>query len=225
MNAPAFAPLVLFDLDGTLVDSSGDLTAAANQLRADLDLEPIPAAQVRNAISGGTLAILAASFPELSEDQREPLAEAYIEAYRDQIGRNNVLFDGIEQVLETLEAAGVRWGIVSNKRESLAQLVIERMGLSSRCAVLIGGDTTPRSKPDPLPVLTACERLGVDPQAAVFVGDDLRDVQAGRAAGCSTVAVAWGFQPADTDYESYGADWVALAPHELLLPGVLASRE
>ncbi len=224
MNSSTIAPLVLFDLDGTLVDSSGDLCAAANKLRAELDLPPVPVEQVRCAISSGTVTILAAALPELSPEQRLRLAEPYIEVYRDLIGQNDVLFNGIQDVLAAIENAGSRWGIVSNKRESLTQLVADRLGLSPRCAVLIGGDTTPRPKPDPLPVLIACERVGIAPSVVVFIGDDLRDVQAGNAAGCSTVAVAWGFQPADTDYTTFGANHIAFTPHELLLPGVLAAR-
>lgn len=217
----SIAPLVLFDLDGTLVDSSGDLAAAANAVRVSLDLEPVPASRVRNAISGGSVAILAAAIPELTPDQHLPLVEAFLEEYRANIGRHDALFDGIDQVLETIEAAGSRWGIVSNKPEALARLVVERIGLAPRCAVLIGGDTTPRPKPDPLPLFTACARVSADPAKAVFVGDDLRDVQAGRAAACATVAAAWGFQPADTDYAAWNADRIAHAPLELLQAGVL----
>ncbi len=219
----SIAPLVLFDLDGTLVDSSGDLAAAANAVRADLDMEPVPASQVRNAISGGSLTILAAAIPELTPDQRLPLVDAFLEEYRRNIGRYDVLFDGIAQVLDAIEAAGSRWGIVSNKRESLSRLVVERIGLAPRCAVLIGGDTTPRPKPDPLPLFTACARVGADPAQTVFVGDDLRDVLAGRAAACATVAAAWGFQPAQTDYAAWNADRIARAPLDLLQSGALAS--
>lgn len=217
----SIAPLVLFDLDGTLVDSSGDLAAAANAVRASLDLEPVPATRVRNAISGGSVAILAAAIPELTSEQHLPLVEAFLEEYRANIGCRDTLFDGIGQVLDTIEAAGSRWGIVSNKPESLSRLVVERLGLAPRCVVLIGGDTTPRPKPDPLPLFTACARVGADPAQTVFVGDDLRDVLAGRAAACATVAAAWGFQPADTDYMAWNADRIARAPLELLQPGVL----
>lgn len=217
------APLVLFDLDGTLVDSSGDLAAAANAIRADLDLGPVPVAQVRNAISGGSRTMLAAAIPELTPEQHLPLIDAFLEEYRRNLGRYDVLFDGIAQVLEAIEAAGSRWGIVSNKAESLARLVVERIGLAPRCAVLIGGDTTPRPKPDPLPLFTACAQLGADPARTVFIGDDLRDVMAGRAAACATVAATWGFQPADTNYAAWNADRIARSPLELLQPGVLAS--
>ncbi len=210
------APAVLFDLDGTLVDSSGDLTAAVNALRQTLGLAAVPVAQVRQGISSGSRAILALGLPELEPDAREAFVEPFLLSYRDMIGRHDAVFDGIAAVLETIESNGSCWGVVTNKREDLARIVLDRLDLSARCAVLIGGDTLARHKPDPLPVVTACERVGVDPRSAVFVGDDPRDVAAGRAAGTRTVAVRWGFHPADSDPSTWGADWVIDAPGQLL---------
>ncbi|HET9047821.1 MAG TPA: phosphoglycolate phosphatase [Chiayiivirga sp.] len=210
------AAAILFDLDGTLVDSSGDLTAAINVVRADLGLAPVPVEQVRTAISSGSRAILSLGLPELEAQEREVRVEQFLRVYQALIGEHDGLFPGIDAVLEALESAGSRWGVVTNKREDLARIVLDRLGLSQRCAVLIGGNTLARNKPDPLPVVTACERLGVSPQAAVFVGDDARDVAAGRAAGSTTVAVRWGFHPSDSDPAGWGADWVIDRPDQLL---------
>ena len=222
--APAsqIAPLVLFDLDGTLADSAIDLAAAVNDVRAGLALAAVPVEQVRTAISAGALAILTLGLPELSEAERRAQVESFLAHYIERIGHGGGLFDGIAELLTLIEDAGSRWGVVTNKREDLARRVIDRLGLRERCAVLIGGDTLARCKPDPLPVLTACERVGVEPQYSVFIGDDLRDVQAGRAAGCRTIAVRWGFHPADDDPARWGADLVVDAPEALLRAGALA---
>lgn len=214
-QARPIAPAILFDLDGTLADSASDLLAAVNDVRRDLGLASISIAHIRETISGGARAILAGGLPELSERQREAHVDALLEAYRGHIGRHGGLFSGIAEVLDQIEAAGSRWGVVTNKREDLAQIVLERLALSTRCAVLIGGDTLARNKPDPLPVTTACQRLGVAASSAVYVGDDPRDVTAGRAAGTRTVAVRWGFHPSTTDPESWGADVVIDTPAQL----------
>lgn len=213
--------LALFDLDGTLVDSSADLAAAVNEVRATLALAPVPVAQVRCAISAGARAILAHGIPELPEAQRDARLEAFLDFYRTGIGRHGGLFDGIAQVLAQLEAAGSRWGVVTNKREDLARIVLDRLALSARCAVLIGGDTLARCKPDPLPVVTACERVDVPPSHAVFVGDDARDIAAGRGAGTRTIAVRWGFHAGDDDPATWGADGVIDTPADLLREGML----
>ena len=215
------APLVLFDLDGTLVDSVGDLGAALNDVRASLGLAPVTLERVRTAISSGARAILGQGLPELVESEREAQREAFLDCYRARIGENDRLFPGIAEVLVSIEAAGSRWGVVTNKREDLARRVVERLALDSRCAILIGGDTLARCKPDPLPVLTACERVGVLPSRSVFVGDDARDVAAGRGAGARTIAVRWGFHMAGDDPAGWGADVVADAPADLLRDGAL----
>lgn len=221
--APAMAPLVLFDLDGTLVDSAIDLAAAVNDVRAELALPAVPVEQVRGAISAGARAILTLGLPELPEDDRYACVESFLAFYIQRIGHGGGLFDGIADLLALIEDAGSRWGVVTNKREDLAHRVMDQLGLSGRCAVLIGGDTLERCKPDPLPVLTACQRVGVAPQHTVFIGDDQRDVQAGRAAGCRTIAVRWGFHPAGDDPDFWGADLVVGAPIELLRAGALAT--
>ncbi len=216
MSGDALLPAILFDLDGTLVDSAGDLTAAVNDVRADLGFAPVPVAQVREAISAGARAILARGLPELSERERETRIDALLESYRGHIGRHGGLFPGIAEVLARIETAGSRWGVVTNKREGLARIVLDRLDLASRSAVLIGGDTLARHKPDPLPVLAACAELGVTTRQAVFIGDDPRDVAAGRGAGTRVLAVRWGFHAAEDDPSGWGADAVLDAPAELL---------
>lgn len=214
-------PLALFDLDGTLVDSAADLAAAVNDVRGSLALAPIPVAQVRGAISVGARAILASGIPECSEVERDARLDDFLDAYRIRIGRHGGLFDGIAPVLDQLETTGSRWGVVTNKREDLARIVLDRLDLSARCAVLIGGDTLSRCKPDPMPVVFACERVGVLPSRSIFAGDDARDIIAGRGAGVRTIAVRWGFHAADDDPAHWGADVVVDAPGDLLRHGAL----
>ena len=220
----AIAPAVLFDLDGTLVDSAGDLTAAVNALREGFGWAPQPVDMVRPAISVGALAILARGLPELAEAERAKRLDDFLEAYRERIGLHGGLFPGIAQALAAIEQAGAAWGVVTNKRESLARIVLERLDLASRCAVLIGGDTLARCKPDPMPVREACARIGVTPAQAVFVGDDARDIAAGRAAGTRTLAVAWGFHAAGDEPAHWNADAVLQTPADLLRDGMLAAR-
>lgn len=223
VSTAALLPLALFDLDGTLVDSAADLAAAVNDVRAQLDMDAVPVSQVRGAISAGGRAIMAFGIPELSDAERDLRLDAFLGFYRDRIGRHGGLFPGIAQVLGQLEAAGSRWGVVTNKREDLARIVLDRLDLSARCAVLIGGDTLARCKPDPLPVVTACERLGVPPPQAAFVGDDARDIAAGRSAGTRSIAVRWGFNLPEDDPAGWGADIVVAVPADLLHAGVLAA--
>lgn len=225
MNRPVLriAPLVLFDLDGTLVDSVGDLTAALNDVRLRLGLAVVPQAQVRSAISRGARAILGDGLPEVPELEREAQREVFLACYRERIGENDRLFPGIAEVLDAIESCGSRWGIVTNKREDLARRVTQCLGLDRRSAILIGGDTLARCKPDPLPVTTACERLGVAPPLTVFVGDDRRDIEAGRGAGTRTLAVRWGFHSATDDPAGWGADAVVDQPLDLLGDGILGT--
>ena len=221
MSGGKLAPAILFDLDGTLIDSSGDLGVALNEVRAGLGLAPIPTSQIRNTISGGARAILARGLPELGEEGRLAQGDALLEAYRIHIGRHSGLFPGISEVLSGIEQAGSRWGVVTNKREDLARLVLERLALDRRSAVLIGGDTLSRHKPDPLPVQVACERMGVRPEHAVYIGDDPRDIAAGRGAGTRVIAVRWGFHEPDNDPAGWGADAVLDRPGALLAACVL----
>lgn len=217
------APLVLFDLDGTLVDSVGDLTTALNDVRARFSLAPVALAQVRTAISSGARAILGQGLPELSDAEREAQRDVFLAFYRERIGESDRLFPGIAAVLAAIDEAGSRWGVVTNKREDLARRVVERLDLGARCAILIGGDTLARCKPDPLPVVTACQRLGVACDRSVFIGDDRRDIEAGRSAGTRTLAVRWGFHADVDDPAGWGADAVVDEPIHLLGAGVLSA--
>ena len=216
------APLVLFDLDGTLVDSAVDLLNALNVILVREERAPVVLAQLRPVVSKGGRAMLGVGFPDLTADQRERYLQPFLDVYADALAHHSTPFDGIAQVLSAIEAAGSRWGIVTNKPVYLAEGVVATMGWSQRCAVMLGGDSLPRKKPDPDQLLHACDRLRVAPEQCVYVGDDERDIVAARHAGMRSVAALWGYRLDDDDPLAWGADRSADAPRDLLHPGMLS---
>jgi phosphoglycolate phosphatase len=218
MTAAGFPALVLFDLDGTLLDSAPDFVATIDVLRAQRDEGAMPAAALRPHVSRGARAMLAAAFPQLGEAEREALVPPFLAIYREQLARHGAPFDGVEALLSAIEASGSRWGIVTNKPESLARALLPLLGWEARCAVLVGGDTLPARKPDPLPLLHAAQALGVAPRDCAYVGDDERDIIAARAAGMPAVVALWGYRPGDDDPATWQGDALAETPRELLDP-------
>lgn len=207
---------VLFDLDGTLLDSAPDMLATANRLRDAQGLEPMTLAQIRPHVSKGSRAMLAAAFPQLETAAREAMVPLFLETYLQELGRHSVLFDDIETMLTALEADGAAWGIVTNKPEYLAREILPQLGWEARCAVLIGGDTLAEKKPHPLPLLVAAERMGFAAGDCVYVGDDERDIEAARAAGMPSIAVLWGYRQDHEEPAEWGADVVLATPSDLL---------
>jgi N-acetyl-D-muramate 6-phosphate phosphatase len=206
---------VLFDLDGTLADTAPDLAAAMNRVRAGHGLAATPYELLRPVASAGARGLIGASFGLKPEDEGyNDLRDAFLNTYEAYIAVESSLFDGIEALLATLEKAGLSWGIVTNKAARFTDRLVPQIGLQ-RAQCVISGDTTPHSKPHPAPLLEAARRLGVLPQDCWYVGDDLRDIQAGHAAGMVTIAAAWGYcghaEPA-----MWGADALAGTPMELL---------
>ena len=210
-----FPRCVLFDLDGTLLDSAPDMAATLNRMRAARGAPAMPLAEVRPHVSRGARAMSAAAFPELGGEVPPEVVKEFLGIYAEELGRHGAAFDGIEAMLAALEADGARWGIVTNKPEYLARALMPSLGWEQRCGALVGGDTLAERKPHPLPALTACAQLDVDPRAAIFVGDDPRDIDCGRAAGCRTVAVRWGYTDI-ADIDSWGADAIIDQPQDLL---------
>jgi phosphoglycolate phosphatase len=208
---------VLFDLDGTLVDSAPDLGEAANDLRARRGLAPLPLSTYRPLTGTGARGMVGAALGvHLGQDGFEPLRDEYLDLYATRMTRLTRVFDAVEPVIDTLDAQGLPWGIVTNKHTRFAEPVVAAAGLAVRSRVLVCGDTTARAKPHPDPLLEAARRLGVDPTRCLYVGDDLRDVQAGRAAGMATVAAGWGYLGEGEPIEAWGADHVADTPASLL---------
>ena len=212
---------VLFDLDGTLVDSAPDLCNAVNRVLADLGRAPVALSRLRQVVSKGGRAMLAVALPDLDADQREPLLAPFLAHYGQALANESLVFEGVAELLAALDARGVAWGIVTNKPEGLARGVVEGFGWTTRCQVLVGGDTLPQRKPDPAPLLFACQRLGVAPADAIYVGDDLRDIQAARAAGIVSVAALWGYREPHEDPSQWGAAHAFDGAGELLASGLL----
>ena len=215
MSGAAAPHAVLFDLDGTLVDTAPDLCNAVNHVLAGLGRPAVPLARLREVVSKGGRAMLAVALPDLDDAARDALLPPFLARYAEALAVDSAPFAGVPALLDALDAHGVRWGVVTNKPEALAKGVVAGLGWASRCAVLVGGDTLPQRKPDPAPLYLACERLGVEPGLTIYVGDDERDVQAARAAGMLSVAALWGYRLPGDDPLRWGADHAAAAPADL----------
>lgn len=201
---------VLFDFDGTLADTAPDLTAAVNQMRHARGLAPAPYEKLRPLASAGARGLIGGAFG-IGPDDREfaAMREEFLANYAANLRVETALFPGIDAVLDDLDARGVRWGIVTNKVARLTDPLVKLMHLDTRAACVVSGDTTPYSKPHPAPLLHAAEALGIDATRVVYVGDDLRDVQAGHAAGMATIAAAYGYCGNIEPPAQWNADFVA----------------
>ncbi len=206
---------VFFDLDGTLVDSAPDLIAAVQALCVELGEPPPDPDAVREVVSAGGRAMLRRGLPDADDAMIERWLPRFLDLYSVNMLEHTRLYEGMAEVLAAFESDGIPWGVVTNKPGWLARPLLQQMGLEARCAAFVSGDCLPVRKPDPAPVLHACALAGVEAQGSVFVGDDLRDVQAGRAAGLVTVAAAWGYLDGG-DPHAWGADLVVAAPRGLL---------
>ncbi|HWS41164.1 MAG TPA: phosphoglycolate phosphatase [Arenimonas sp.] len=217
------APLILFDLDGTLLDSARDLHAAMNILLAEKSELTIDFEEFRPVVSKGARAMLKQSFSLANESERELLLPEFLATYEKGLAEHSIVFDGVNQVLEHIEAQGSQWGIVTNKPYYLAEPLIEKLGWSSRSVILLGGDSLPKRKPEPDQLLFACQKLDIAPEQSVYVGDDERDVIAANRAGMRSIAALWGYRPADDLPDNWGADDLAEYPLQLLEHGLLKS--
>jgi phosphoglycolate phosphatase len=185
---------VLFDLDGTLADSAGDLALAVNRMRAERGLDPVSVATLRPHASAGARGLLGAGMGVTPDDAGYPaLRDTFLAYYAAALDRTTRLFDGVPELIDALEARGLGFGIVTNKAERFTQPVVAALGLDRRAAAIVSGDTTAHPKPHPAPLLHAAQLLGVPPRACVYVGDDLRDVTAGNAAGMATIVAEYGY--------------------------------
>jgi 2-phosphoglycolate phosphatase len=207
---------LLFDLDGTLVDTAPDLLLAANRLRAEHGLRPLLLEQFRPSVSRGGAAMLLVSLPQLGDAARAAELPRFLDFYAEQPCTGSRLFGGMSTVLAIARQRQLRWGVVTNKPEGLARLVLDGLQLLDDCAVLIGGDTLAQRKPHPLPLQEACRRLAAKAASCLYVGDDPRDVESALAAGMPCVAAGWGYFDAAFPPGSWGALSVADSPLDLL---------
>jgi len=206
---------VLFDLDGTLADTAPDLAAATNLLRIERGLEPVPYEVLRAVASAGGRGLIGAAFGLSPEDREYPeLLQGFLDNYQAALAVHSTLFDGVSEVLRGLVEDGMGWGVVTNKHARFTDPLVIQIGLKE-AACVISGDTTPFAKPHPEPLFEAARRLALAPQDCWYVGDDLRDIQAGRAAGMPTVAAAWGYCRME-ELPDWGADCITDTPLQLL---------
>lgn len=207
---------VLFDLDGTLIDSAPDLAGTVNDMRARRGQPAVAYSALRQHAGSGARGMLGVAFGVApGQAGYEALRDEFHDHYATRLLRTTRIFAAASKLLVALDTRGVPWGIVTNKALRFAEPLVAGLGLQ-RCAALVGGDSTPHTKPHPAPLLEAARRMAVPAAACVYVGDDHRDVQAGRAAGMATLAAAWGYLGAAGDAQAWGADTVLSQPDELL---------
>lgn len=200
---------VLFDLDGTLVDTAPDMVAVLQDMQRALDIEPVAYEHARRSVSNGALGLLRVGFPDRTPEFNSPMHLEYLERYAERVCVDSTVFDGLEALLDRLDHAGTPWGIVTNKPERLTVPLLKALDLAHRSACTVSGDTLPQRKPDPAPMLHACRVAGIEPLRTLTVGDAARDIEAGQGAGMGTIAVAYGYITEDDDPSAWGAHQIA----------------
>lgn len=208
---------VLFDLDGTLIDSAPDLGYAADLLRVKRGMPSLPLEDYRTMAGAGARGLIGVAFG-IGPDHPDylPLREEFFANYDDCLTQRTQPFEAVPAMLEALEQAGLTWGVVTNKSERFTLPLTARMTLFKRASAVVAGDTTPHPKPHPAPLLEAARRLGLAPEQCLYVGDDERDIVAGKAAGMPTVAALYGYLGLAADVQAWKADAVIENPLELL---------
>jgi phosphoglycolate phosphatase len=207
---------VLFDLDGTLIDSAPDLAGACNDMRIERGLAPLPYERLRAMVGSGARGMVGVGFGlKPDDDGYFLLRDEFLRRYEARMTQETRVFPAVPPLLAGLAEDGIAWGIVTNKATRFAAPLVEALGLAAASGALVCGDTTPHSKPHPEPLLEAARRLGMTPAGCVYVGDDRRDVDAGRAAGMRTIVAAWGYLGAGDPPETWGADAIIERPADL----------
>lgn len=208
---------VLFDLDGTVIDSAPDLAGAANEMRRFRGLPDAPYERLRATVGSGARGLVGEAFGVVPGDEDFiALRDEFLARYALRLTNETRVFAQVGTLLDALDAQAVPWGIVTNKAIRYAEPVTRALGLYDRAAVVIGGDSTPHSKPHPEPLLEAARRMQIEPTRCLYVGDDARDVQAGHAAGMLTVAVTWGYLGMGEPVEAWGAHHTIGNPLDIL---------
>ncbi len=208
---------VLFDLDGTLIDSAPDLAGACNEMRASHGLEPLPYEGLRRMVGSGARGMVGTAFEVAPGDAGyESLRDEFLKRYEARMTRETRVFADVVPMLAALDERRLPWGIVTNKATRFAAPLVEHLGLSTRAATLVCGDTVAHAKPHPAPLLEAARRMGRDAADCIYVGDDRRDVDAGRAAAMGTVVAAWGYLGEGDAPAAWGADHLIERPAGLI---------
>lgn len=208
---------VLFDLDGTLVDTAPDMVAVLQAMQRSYGFEPVHYELGRAQVSNGAIGLLSLGFPEIGVEYGDDIHLEYLERYAELICEDSRVFAGMDRLLDQLDDADCPWGVVTNKPESLTHPLLEALGLAARCACIVSGDSLPVRKPDPGPLLLACDIAGVDAYRSIYIGDAARDIEAGLSAGMATIAAGYGYITEDDDPREWGADIIAPDIEELAL--------
>ncbi|MGQ0501318.1 MAG: phosphoglycolate phosphatase [Panacagrimonas sp.] len=215
MTRPLPAKAWLFDLDGTLVDTAPDLGHAANLVRAECGLPPLPDADYRPVASSGARGLLGVALGITPDHADFPVhRDSFLAHYRANLSRVSRPFPGVAELLRAIELKGLRWGVVTNKPGWLTLPLMQQLDLAERAACIVSGDSTPRPKPAPDPLLLACEQIGLTPADCIYVGDDLRDIESAQAARMRSVAAGWGYI-GSTDIARWGADVITQSVDDL----------
>lgn len=208
---------VLFDMDGTLLDTAPDFIAVCQAMLAAHGRAPIDDQRIQDVVSGGARAMVAATFDMDPEAPGfETLRQEFLDRYQEHCAVFTRPYDGMAELLESIERSRLIWGVVTNKPVRFAAPIMEQLGLAERSAVLVCPDHVTKSKPDPEMLLLACSQLNIDPSEVLFIGDDLRDIESGRAAGTKTAAVRYGYIHPDDNPAHWGADVIVDHPRDLL---------
>lgn len=208
---------ILFDLDGTLIDSAPDLGAAADKMRLDRGLESLPYESYRPMAGAGARGMLGVAFGLAPEHPDYPaMKEEFFFNYERCMTQRTFAFDGVAELIAQLDARGLQWGVVTNKSARFAEPLTRTMPLFATARAVVCGDTTPHAKPHPEPLYEAARRLGFEPARCIYVGDDERDIVAGLAAGMGTVAATYGYLGKQADTSQWGADAAINSPLALL---------
>ena len=207
---------MLFDLDGTLLDTAPDLIRVLNQVRTEQGREPLPYAEARTQVSHGSAGLIRLGFPDLSGEPLENLRLRLLELYAQQLVVGTQLFDGCRLVLDTLAARGLAWGIVTNKPGFLTDPLLAQLGLAAEAGCVVSGDTLPERKPHPAPLLLAASRLSIPATDCLYVGDAERDVQASRAAGMPVLVARYGYLGPADDPVAWQGDALIDSPVQII---------
>lgn len=211
---------ILFDLDGTLIDTAPDFIRIIKDLCHKYQLTPPSDTAIREQVSAGARAMVRLMFdvPDLADDDPVLLQyrQEFLDAYEADICVDSRLFAGLDDLLKTLENQGIAWGIVTNKPRYLSEILLDKLNLTHRCAVLVCPDDVKNTKPDPEPLFLACDKLNIDPNNAIYVGDHIRDIKAGQNAGMKTIVAGYGYiPPEDKNLSDWGADVIIHSVDEL----------
>lgn len=207
---------LLFDLDGTLLDTAPDFISAIQKMLQGRGLMPLADSELRNTVTNGSAGIIEKAFGiDQNGPQFKTLQDEFLSLYFDNIADKTTLFRGLNEVLDTCKNKGIAWGIVTNKPYKYTQAVLEQLNLSIQSATTICPDHVAQPKPDPEGLLLACSELSLSPSECIYIGDHIRDIQAGRSAGMRTIAAGWGYIDESENIAEWQADWIIEEPQDL----------